>query len=179
MMRKEAGVAADAPVPLMRRQQFEAASKLRFYSEAQFLTDVERGFFTDMHAFLRDEIGVKALDEIGVKALIVDTADHSYFIPGQPLLRSTQHAGVVDAHVYWEHPAIFGRRNTPMVYDPENSIVQRLSRTVMVGKPFAVSEANERFPHEYDAEFIPILASYAALQDWNDIFTFETKKRDG
>ncbi|WNO54089.1 hypothetical protein [Stakelama saccharophila] len=172
-MRQEAGVASGAPVPLMRRQQFGAASKLRFHSEAQFLTDVERGFFADMHDFLREALGVKAP--------IVDTADHSYFIPGQPLLRSTQHADVIDAHVYWQHPAIFGKRNTPMVNDPEGSILQRLSRTAMAGKPFAVSEANEPFPHEYDAEFIPILASYAAFQDWDEIFfyTFETKKKDG
>ncbi|HVI98399.1 MAG TPA: hypothetical protein VM657_04970 [Sphingomonas sp.] len=168
-IRREAGVADGAPVPLMRRQQFEAASKLRFHSEANFLVDAERTFFEDMRTFLRDELGVKAP--------IVATADHSYFIPGQPLLETTQHFDIVDAHVYWQHPAIFGKRNTPMVNDPEGSILQRLSRTAMAGKPFVVSEVNEPFPHEYDAEQIPILAAYAALQDWDGVFfyTFETK----
>lgn len=171
-IRREAGVGEAGEVPLMRRQAFEGASKLRFHAEAQFLTDTERAFFTEMQAFLRDEIGVKAP--------IVYTADHSYFIPGQPLLRSTQHADIVDSHVYWQHPAIFGKRNTPMVNDPEGSILQRLSRTAMVGKPFTVSEVNEPFPHEYDAEQIPILAAYAALQDWDGVFfyTFETKLKD-
>jgi hypothetical protein len=117
--------------------------------------------------------------EVGVKAPIIGTADHTYFIPGQPLLETTQHFDIVDSHVYWQHPAIFGERNTPMVNNPEGSILQRLSRSAMAGKPFTVSEVNEPFPHEYDAEQIPILAAYAALQDWDGVFfyTFESKLR--
>jgi hypothetical protein len=168
-IRKEAGVAAGAPVPLLHRQQFEAASPLLFRSQGDFLIDAETKFLGGMRDFLRDEVGVKAP--------IIATADHSYFIPGQPLLETTQHFDIVDSHVYWQHPAIFGKRNTPMVNDPDGSILQRLSRSAMVGKPFTVSEVNEPFPHEYDAEQIPILASYAALQDWDGVFfyTFETK----
>jgi hypothetical protein len=47
----------------------------------------------------------------------------------------------------------------------------------MAGKPFVVSEVNEPFPHEFDAEQIPILAAYAALQDWDGVYfyTFESK----
>jgi hypothetical protein len=168
-IRKEAGVADGAPVPLLRRQQFEAASPLLFRSQGDFLINAEAGFLEGMRTFLRDEVGVKAP--------IIATADHSYFIPGQPLLETTQHFDIADSHVYWQHPAIFGKRNTPMVNDPDGSILQRLSRTAMLGKPFTVSEVNEPFPHEYDAEQIPILAAYAALQDWDGVFfyTFESK----
>jgi hypothetical protein len=170
-LRREAGVAANGDIPLTRPQQFEAASKLRFYGEAQFLIDMETGFFDDFRRFLKDELGVKST--------IVSTADHSYFIPGQPLLLTTQRSDIVDAHVYWQHPAIYGLRNTPMVNDPLNSIIQKLSRSAMAGKPFTVSEVNEPFPHEYDAELIPILAAYGALQDWDGIFfyTFEAQLR--
>jgi hypothetical protein len=47
----------------------------------------------------------------------------------------------------------------------------------MAGKPFTVSEVNEPFPNEYDAELIPVLDAYASLQDWDGIFfyTFEAQ----
>jgi hypothetical protein len=114
---------------------------------------------------------------VGVKALVLPTADHTFQIPGQPLLRTTQKFAVNDAHVYWQHPAIYGQRNTPMVNDPLHSIVQKVSRTALAGHPFMVSEVNEPFPNDYDAEHIPLLAAYAALQDWDGIFiyTFESK----
>jgi hypothetical protein len=170
-IRGEAGIAAGADIPFMRPQHFEAASKTRFQGEAQFLVAAETAFFDDFRRFLRDEIGVKSN--------IVATADHTYFIPGEPLLLTTSKQDIVDAHVYWQHPAIYGLRNTPMVNDPLNSIIQKLSRSAMVGKPFTVSEVNEPFPNEYDSELIPILAAYGALQDWDGIFfyTFETQLR--
>jgi hypothetical protein len=170
-LRREAGVGAGAEVPLMRPQHFDRASTKRFHGEAQFLVEFETGFFDDFNRFLKTELGVKSN--------IVATADHTYFIPGQPLLLTTSRYDIVDAHVYWQHPAIFGHRNTPMVNDPLNSIIQKLSRTAMRGKPFTVSEVNEPFPNEHDAELIPILAAYGALQDWDGIFfyTFETQLR--
>ena len=42
----------------------------------------------------------------------------------------------------------------------------------MVGKPFTVSEVNEPFPSDYEAEMIPLLASYGAFQDWDGIFIY-------
>src|SRR3546814_12787816 len=64
-----------------------------------------------------------------------------------------------------------------MVNSPELSIIQKLARSATVGKPFTVSEVNHPYPSDYGSEMIPILASYAALQDWDGIFfyTFETK----
>lgn len=168
-IRREAGVAVGAPIPIMRTQQFPHASKKRFYAEAQFLMDTERGFFKDMERFLKGDLGVKAP--------IIATADHTYFIPGEPHLTSTSVLDIIDAHVYWQHPAIYGKRNTPMVNEPLDSIIQKLSRTAMVDKPFTVSEVNEPFPSDYDSELIPILAAYGALQDWDGIYfyTFETQ----
>ena len=99
------------------------------------------------------------------------------FIPGMPLLRTTSKFDIVDAHVYWQHPAISGRRNTPMVNHPLHSIEVKLTRSAMVGKPFTVSEVNEPFPSDYGAEMIPLLAAYGAFQDWDGIifYSFEAK----
>jgi hypothetical protein len=67
-----------------------------------------------------------------------------------------------------------------MVDDPLHATVLKLSRAAMAGRAFTVSEVNHPNPNEYGAEMIPILAAYAALQDWDGIYfyTFETKIPD-
>jgi hypothetical protein len=169
-LRKLSGVAPGKPVPRLHREEFADAPKERFYAEATFYTEIESGFFREMRSYLKDTLGVKSI--------IGDTADHTYFIPGLPLLRSTSaNADIVDGHVYWQHPAIWGARNTPMVNDPLHSTVVKLSRSAFAGKPFVVSEVNHPQPNEYLSEMIPILASYAAFEDWDGVFfySFEPK----
>jgi hypothetical protein len=166
------GAKAGEPVRRLRREEFADASKERFYMEVAFYTEVEAGFLRDMKAYLKDTLGVKSL--------ITGTADHTYFIPGLPLLRSTSSImDIVDAHVYWQHPALYGRRNTPMVNDPLHSTVVKLTRSAFAGKPLVVTEVNHPQPSEYLSEMIPLLASYGAFQDWDGIFfyTFEPKLR--
>jgi len=168
-LRTLAGVAVGQPVPFMRRGDHPDAPRLRLDAELAFLTQVEIDFHADMKRFLKEEIGVKAP--------VVPLADHTYFIANQPLMRTAMKSDILDAHVYWQHPAIYGKRNEPMVNSPDLSIIQKLARSAAVGKPYTVSEVNHPWPSEYGAEMIPILASYAALQDWDGIFfyTFETK----
>lgn len=168
-LRKIAGVAEGSPIPFMNRGEFRTAPDERYRAELEFLTDLEIEFQGEMTRFLRDELGVKSV--------IIPTADHTYFIAGQPMMRSSAKFDVMDSHVYWQHPAIYGRRNEPMVDTPELAIPVKLARTAMSGKAFTVSEVNHPFPSDYAAEMIPILSSYAALQDWDGIFfyTFESK----
>jgi hypothetical protein len=172
-LRKLSNVAPGQPIPRLHREEFADAPKERFYAEAAFYTEIESGFFKEMKSYLKETLGVKSI--------VADTADHTYFIPGLPLLRSTSaNADVVDAHVYWQHPAIWGARNTPMVNDPLHSTVVKLSRSAFAGKPFVVSEVNHPQPNEYLSEMMPILAGYAAFQDWDGIFfySFEPKLKD-
>ena len=168
-LREQAGVKPGEPVPRLRRGDFSIAPTERFQAEAEFLTDVEKKYFRDFGDFLKKELGVKAL--------VIGNADHTYWIPGQPLLRSNSVLDFTDGHVYWQHPAIWGRRNTPMVDEPLRSTVLKLSRAALAGRAYTVSEVNHPNPNEYGAEMIPILAAYAALQDWDGIYfyTFETK----
>jgi hypothetical protein len=170
-LRELAGVRAGEPVPRLRRGDFSIAPAERFQAEAEFLTDVEKKYFRDMGDFLKKELGVKSL--------VIGNADHTYWIPGQPMARSNSLLDFNDAHVYWQHPAIWGRRNSPMVDDPLHATVLKLSRAAIAGRAFTVSEVNHPNPNEYGAEMIPILAAYAALQDWDGIYfyTFETKIR--
>uniref|UniRef100_UPI0035C9BCC5 hypothetical protein n=1 Tax=uncultured Sphingomonas sp. TaxID=158754 RepID=UPI0035C9BCC5 len=168
-LRKMAGVAAGQPIAFMRRGDHPVAPRLRLDAEIGFITQVEIDFHADFKRFLKDEVGVKVP--------IVPMADHTFFMANQPLMRTLIRSDIVDSHVYWEHPALYGHRNDPMVNSPERATILKLARSAYVGKPFTVSEVNEPFPSDYGAEMIPILASYAALQDWDGIFfyTFETK----
>ncbi|WP_311270658.1 hypothetical protein [Sphingobium sp. WCS2017Hpa-17] len=171
-LRTLAGIGPGPAIPFLRRGDFRDAPKERFRAEIEFLTSVEIDFQQDMARFLREEVGVKSI--------IMPTADHTYFIAGQPMMRSSAKFDVMDSHVYWQHPAIYGHRSDPMVNRPDLSIPVKLARTAMTGRAFTVSEVNHPYPSDYGAEMIPTLAAYAALQDWDGIFfyTFEAKLLD-
>ena len=127
-IREIAGVSANEPVPRLRREQFVEAPDERFYAEALFYTAIEQEFFLGMKSYLTETLGVESL--------IVGCADHTYWIPNQPMLQSTSLMDIVDGHVYWQHPAIWGARNTPMVNEPLDSTIVKLSRSAFLGKPF-------------------------------------------
>jgi hypothetical protein len=171
-LRWQAGVESGEPIPRLHREEFREAPDERFHAEATFYTEMEKEFFLGMKDYLQNELGVESL--------IVGTADHTYWIPNQPLIRSTSLMDIVDGHVYWQHPAIWNTRNTPMVNEPLQSTIVKLSRSAFGGKPYTVSEVNHPNPNEYACEMIPILAAYAAFQDWDGIFfyTFEPKVGD-
>jgi hypothetical protein len=121
-------------------------------------------------------------NDIKVKSPIVANSDHSHYKSGYALLSSTSLLDVVDGHVYWQHPntrrdeksgkQISTIENSPMVNDPGFSSVTQLARSAIEGKPYTVSETNHPFPNEYACEGIPILGTYASLQDWDGIYYF-------
>ncbi|MFA7006986.1 MAG: hypothetical protein WC429_23305, partial [Verrucomicrobiia bacterium] len=173
--RQEAGVAADALLPRLRKEEFAKAAKDRFQAEAAFYMEIERNYFRNMAKFLRDEFGVKSL--------LIGNSDHDHGGSRYALLASLAQLDIVDGHVYWQHPnyltdpkigkrAGFTVRNTPMVDEPLKSAPVQLSRSAVAGKPYTVSEANHPFPNENACEGVPILAAYAALQDWDGIFWY-------
>ena len=180
-IRTEAGVSADAAIPRLRKEQFGKASKERFQTEAAFYMETESNFFRDMAKFLREDLGVKSL--------LIANSDHGHGMSGYPLTASMAQLDIVDGHVYWQHPNYTtdsgsGRRsgftivNTPMVDDPLHSTPVQLSRTAVAGKPYTVSEVNHPFPSEYACEGVPVLAAYAALQDWDGIFWYTLSHED-
>ena len=165
-LRTLAGVAADAPVPLIGRRAQTPAE--RFDLEAEFFNDLQKAYFADMEKYIKQTLGSKSL--------VIATADHSHSGSGYPILLASDSMDVVDGHTYWQHPEYYVKK-LPMVNDPYNSMVVELSRSAIAGKPYTVSEVNEPFPNDYAGEGIPILAAYGSLQDWDGIFwyTFEPK----
>ena len=172
-IRAAAHVSADQDVPILQRQEFDTAPAVRFYAEGNFYMHLEASFLDEMRDYIRKDLHVKSL--------IVGTADHTYFVSNLPLVHTTSRYDIVDSHIYWWPPSQASHRGqTPMVNDPLHSIEVKLTRSNMVGKPFTVSEVNEPFPSDYEAEGIPLLAAYGAFQDWDGIFiyAFEPKLGD-
>jgi hypothetical protein len=154
---------AQGTVRRLRRAEFETASPGRFRDEARFLAETERAFFGEMTAFLRGDLGVKQL--------LVPTSDWVHGYSGLPSLETEADLDVIDGHSYFQ--ATFSAKkfpNTPQLSDPDWSMVPRLSRSPVEGKPYIISEINESFPNDYAAECIPLMAAYACLQDWDGFF---------
>ncbi|MEM2620698.1 MAG: carbohydrate binding domain-containing protein [Thermofilaceae archaeon] len=135
---------------------------------AEFLWELERSYFLNMYRYLKDELKVRAL--------IIGT------IAGCSTPVILSELDVVDTHAYWQHPAFPGTPwdpnnwyvvNEPMVNHPLDGTVTWLASRRVLGKPFTVTEYNHPAPNMYDAEAYVILATYAALQDWDGIFAFD------
>jgi len=87
-----------------------------------------------------------------------------------------------DNHRYWQHPYFPHKPwdgndwtigNTPMVKLPGDDSLTWMALHRIAGKPYVVSEYNHPAPSDYSAECVPMLASFAALQDWDGIFLFD------
>ena len=167
--------AARGSVQRLHCDAFATANAQRFRDEALFYTEIERDFFLDMRDYLRGELGTKQL--------ILGTSDHNQRWSAMPMLQANAVLDVMDGHMYWQHPQRPARRtpgrdewtivNTPMVDQPDASVAAALSRSKVQGLPYILSEVNEPFPNDYGAEFLPILAAYALLQDWDGIIFYD------
>ncbi len=168
-LRQDAGSNGSGPVPLLSSPQAATAPARRYDMEARFFLSLERGYFRSMQHYLRKDAGLKCV--------ILATADHNHASSAYPLELALCSFGVLDGHDYWEGP--WERKaKSPMVNDPLHSTAVELSRTAAEGKAYTVSEVNEPYPNDYEAEQIPILAAYGDLQNWDAIlwYTFEPKK---
>jgi hypothetical protein len=168
-IRKETGVADNELIPRLRKGEYEASSKERLYSLLRFYTELEKGFFMDMKKYIKDTLQVRAM--------LLGSNDFLHNLAEYPMVESNATLDMLDGHVYWQHPNWPGKTNTPMVNEPDSSTIAKLSRTALKGKPYTVTEVNHAFPNDYEAEGIPLLAAYGALQDWDAVmwYTFEPK----
>lgn len=133
----------------------------------EFLVNVEESFYKSMRFFLKDEIGVKC--PVGGSIVFSPLG-----LPAQSQM------DFVDGHAYWDHPK-FPRKpwdtkdwyidNNSMTDFPQRSSMPMLSHRID-GKPFTVTEYNHPSPNEFESECIPMIATIAALQDWDGVFLF-------
>jgi len=137
-----------------------------------FLYNLEDEYFKEIHRYAKEELGVKSL----VFGTIVGCSTPNIMAE----------LDVVDTHAYWHHPSFPGVAwdasnwyvvNEPMVNSLDTGPISWLALKKVYGKPHFVTEYNHPAPNMYDAETAVILATYAALQDWDGIFLFDYGSR--
>lgn len=137
----------------------------------RFLAGTERAYTDGMREFLKKDLHVQAS--------IIDTQASYGGIAGCYRESFNDH---VDMHAYWQHPRFPHKPwdrvdwlipNTPMVAAKDGGNFARLAAYRVAGKPFTVSEYDHPAPSHYAAEMFPMIASFAAAQDWDGFFQFD------
>ena len=137
-----------------------------------FLWETERTYWTGMARYLKDELKVKSL--------LVGTQMGWSPAPIQAEL------DVIDSHSYWQHPRFPGKswdaanwtvQNVPMAGAADGGTLPRLALARVAGKPFICTEYNHSAPNTYGSETLPLIAAFAALQDWDGVFAFAYSHR--
>ncbi|HEY7119706.1 MAG TPA: carbohydrate binding domain-containing protein, partial [Tepidisphaeraceae bacterium] len=133
-----------------------------------FLQRLDESYFVDFRNYLRDDLKLQApvTGTIGLGPLGTLSQSKMDF---------------VDAHAYWDHPDFPNHdwsprnwtiRNKPMVDNPVGATLWPLAATRVAGKPFTVTEYNHAAPNEWQAGCVPMIATFAALQDWDAVYLF-------
>ncbi len=146
----------------------ERGSQPRILDRMIFLAETEKAYFDDMRSYIKNDLGCGAL----VTGTIVF---------GPLGLYAQRDMDFIDAHAYWQHPRFPGRPwdqgnwlidQEPMADSPDRATLFRLAAERLAGKPFTVSEYNHPAPLDAQAECVPMIASFAAAQDWDGIWLF-------
>ena len=147
-------------------------SRVQREDYVRFLADTERAYGDEMRSYLTKTLGFKCN--------IIDT---QVAWGGLTSLTREAESSFADNHAYYAHPS-FPRvpwsdtdwliDNTPMVKNMDTSYGELggLALARVEGKPYSISEYNHPAPNDYQAECLPLLATFAAQQDWDMIYLF-------
>lgn len=146
----------------------DCESPVRIVDRMIFLAETEKAYFDGMRSYIRNDLGCGAL----VTGTIVFGPLGLYAQSGMDY---------IDSHSYWQHPSFPGRawdsnnwliQQRPMTDYPEQATLFRIAAERLAGKPFTLSEYNHPAPLDSQAECVPMVASFAAAQDWDGIWLF-------
>ncbi|MCW5942058.1 MAG: carbohydrate binding domain-containing protein [Fimbriimonadaceae bacterium] len=139
-----------------------------------FVLDTEKAYSEEMRGYLRRDLGF-------AKVNLIDTQ-----VGWGGLSAFTREASMefADNHSYWNHPVFLGadwdaknyrvdRKALVDVLDGDGGALGPMARNRWAGKPYTVSEYNHPAPSDYQIEMMPLLATIAALQDWDGFYTFD------
>ncbi len=136
-----------------------------------FLVDLEGDYSSGMRRFLREELKLKSM-------LICSQAN---FGGVAGIVREVNN-DFIDTHSYWQHPAFPHKEwdsndwnipNTGMYAAFNGGVFGELAQYRIAGKPYAVSEYMHPAPNDYQAECVPMIAAFAAAQDWDGFYLFD------
>ena len=133
-----------------------------------FLAETEKAYFDGMRNFIKQDLGCKAM----VTGTIVF---------GPLGLYAQSDMDFIDGHAYWQHPRFPNRpwdsgdwliEQKAMSNHPDESTLYKLAAQRLAGKPYTVSEYNHPTPLDSQAECVPMIASFAAAQDWDAVWLY-------
>lgn len=138
-----------------------------------FLADTERRYADEMRGYLKTTLKVQA-----------NVIDSQISWGGLTGLNREANMEFADNHAYWQHPNFPHKAwdaqdwtigNTSMVSALANGggTLRELAQNRVAGKPYSVSEYNHPAPSDFQAEMMPIFATFAAVQDWDMIYAFD------
>ncbi len=134
-----------------------------------FLQQTEERYYAGMLKFLKGDCGVKCA--------VTGTCGF-----GPMGTYSQSKMDFVDGHAYWQHPIVpaqghgifrIGRFLILQWSISPRATLWDLAATRVAGKPFTVTEYQHPAPNDFQAECIPFIATFAALQDWDGVFLFD------
>ncbi|MHC4329249.1 MAG: carbohydrate binding domain-containing protein [Planctomycetota bacterium] len=143
-------------------------SPQRTIDRMRFLAETEKAYFDEMRNFIKNDLGCRAL----VTGTIVF---------GPLGLYAQSDMDFIDGHAYWQHPRFPGRpwdsgnwlvNQKPMTDYPAEATLFRLAAERLLDKPFTVSEYNHPAPLDSQVECVPMIASFAAAQDWDGVWLY-------
>jgi hypothetical protein len=146
----------------------DSESPTRILDRMRFLAETEKAYFDGMRNFIKNDLRSKAL----VTGTIVF---------GPLGLYAQSDMDFIDAHAYWQHPRFPGRPwdsgnwlidQKPMTNYPAQATLFRIAAERLDGKPFTVSEYNHPAPLDSQVECVPMIASFAAAQDWDGVWLY-------
>jgi len=138
---------------------------------ADFLGGIEENYSAEMRRFLKQDLKVQCPIWIS----------QAQFGALGGLMRESN-SDAVDVHAYWKHPIFSGGGwngdswsvgNTPMSAVTGDDPLAAFAHLRLKGKPFVMSEWNSGQPGNFGAETLPMVAAYAAWQDWAGVYLFD------
>jgi len=147
----------------------ESESQPRILDRMIFLAETEKAYFDGMRSYVKNDLGCGAL----VTGTIVF---------GPLGLYAQSDMDYIDSHAYWQHPTFPGRpwdpanwliEQKPMTDHPDQATLFRIAAERLADKPFTLSEYNHPAPLDAQAECVPMIASFAAAQDWDGVWLFD------
>lgn len=132
----------------------------------EFLVQRETQYYREMNQFLKKELGVKSI--ITGTQLSFGTAI------------SQMENDFIDIHGYWNHPnfpnkpwdSIDWTIVNESILPAQDNVLEKLMMSRIDGYAYTCSEYNHPAPNTYSSEGIPLMAAYAAFQDWDAIYFF-------
>ncbi len=154
-----------------RRADLGRYSDARARDLVQFYFEAERDYF--------DQMAHQVRDVIGARGLVTGTGPFWFY----PLDTEIQaRLDFVDNHIYFDHPSWASApafsptgwmiSNRPFASDPFTSLFN-IATSAVAGKPFTLSETNQPFPNDYQAEWLLWMSAFGNFQDWDEVLQFD------